>query len=130
MAKPHNPKSTLDSTSTEELKKEIRAISSLKFTQPSHFPQQDARPFIIRTCCHASPLQGGWASIGIGRGLRGDEGGNVLVEVILVAAERRGGARDGGEGCGVGEDGVQVADWVVVSYRPCQRLYRASSGRK
>ena len=69
-------------------------------------------------------------AVGIGRGLRGDEGGNVLVEVILVAAERRGGARDGGEGCGVGEDGVQVADWVVVSCRPCQRLYRVSSGRK
>jgi hypothetical protein len=47
--------------------------------------------------------------------LGGDEGGDVGVEVILVALKGGGYGVDGGEGGGVREEGVQVVDGVVVN---------------
>jgi len=56
-------------------------------------------------------------AVGVGLDLGRDEGGDVLVQVILVVAERVAGLGDGGEGCWVGEDLVQVRDGVVVGWR-------------
>jgi hypothetical protein len=54
-------------------------------------------------------------AVGIRRGLRGDNMGDILVQVILVAAERLGGGGDGRECRGVVEDGIEVLDGIVVS---------------
>lgn len=62
-------------------------------------------------------------AVGVRLGLRRDEGSDVFVQVMLVATEGIAGLRYGGEGCGVGEDLVQVRDGVVVGWRETLVLF-------
>lgn len=55
-------------------------------------------------------------AVRVGSGLTGDEGGDAIVEVTLVLSEAGRDTRDGREGGRVGEDGVEVMDWVIVDW--------------